>query len=125
MDLYQIIKDKFGNDLVKSENKYCIYDFGNDTTLIELKSRKCCKNAYKTTMIGQNKIDYLYKQNEKFNKSCFCCFNFSDGLYYIPINKETIKSFECNQKGGRKNRGKDEIKNNGYCYIPIKHLIKV
>ncbi len=125
VDLYETIKNRFGSDLVKMENRFSIYDYGSPTTLIELKNRKCCKNAFKNTMIGQNKIDYLYKQHEKHSKSCYCLFNFSDGLYYIPINNETIKTFELNQNGGRKNRFKDEMKKGGYCYIPVKHLCQV
>jgi len=125
LDLYETIKNKFGSDLVKVEDRYSIYDFGSSTTLIELKNRKCKKDSFRNTMIGQNKIDYLYRQNEKFNKLCFCCFNFSDGLYYTPINKDTIKTFELNQNGGRRNRFKDEFKVGGYCYIPVKHLMKV
>ena len=124
-DLLQTIKNKFGNDIIKIENKFSIYDFGNDDILIELKSRKCKKCSFNTTMIGQNKIDYLYKQYDMYNKTCYCMFNFSDGLYYININKETVKQFNMNQSGGRNDRGRNEIKNKGYCYIPIKLLLPV
>ena len=126
LDLYETIKGKFGDDLVKMmEDRYSIYDFGSPATMIELKNRRCKKDSFRNTMIGQNKIDYLYRQNEKFGKLCFCLFNFSDGLYYTPINKETINTFQLNQNGGRRNRFKDEFKVGGYCYIPVKHLMKV
>ena len=47
-------------------------------------------------------------------------FKFTDGLYYYEYNKSDNLEYGM---GGRKDRGRNEIKD--YCYIPIKYLVKL
>ena len=115
-DLFQDIKNRFGADVVKSANKYAVYDFGNDDVFIEVKSRRTPKNRYPDTMIGYNKIRYFL---DNPNKKSYCVFNFTDGAYYVEVNQETVYDFRIGS-GGRRDRGHDEIKQ--YYFIPVKLL---
>jgi len=109
--VYELLKTKFKN-LEKSKNKYCCYDFLNDDTYIELKSRRNNKDKYKTSMLGNNKIKFFTKNNDK---RCFVFFNYFDGLYYFIVNEENLKKCRIG-KGGRYDRGKKEI--DEICFIP-------
>ncbi len=115
ISLYDSIKKRFGDDIAPTTEKYCLYDYQNADTLIELKSRRVKKNTYPDTMIGQNKIDYFLNQNKK----CFCVFNYTDGAYFIEITPENVKMFNT-RNGGRVDRGRPEIKK--YCFIPVNLL---
>jgi hypothetical protein len=88
---------------------------------MELKTRRVSHKQYPTTMIGMNKIDILLKRLEK----TILLFKFTDGLYYFILDDDSIKDCETNQKGGRSDRGVNEYKNNGYCYISYKLLTKI
>jgi hypothetical protein len=104
---------KFGDDITQSKNKYSPYDFINDEYVIELKSRRCLKNTYDTTMILFNKVEKL----KTFNKKILLCFSFIDqDCYYLyDDNDEFIV-----KRGGRKDRNCFEY--NQYLYIPVNLL---
>ena len=92
---------------------YDIFDYYNDTYLVELKSRNNHYSKYPTTMVGYNKLVAA----DKSNKVVLFFFKFTDGLYYHkynPLIEYTI------QTGGRCDRGRPEYKK--YCYIPINFL---
>jgi hypothetical protein len=111
--------------LLTKTKKYATTDFSNSEFEIELKMRNNNYSLYPSTMIGQNKIDYMKLLLINTNKRCILAFKFTDGLYIIELNAENIKSFQECESGGRKDRGKCEWKNRGYCYIPIKLLTKI
>lgn len=115
-DQFEIIKDCLDKNLVKSEKKNALFDFYSETSLIELKSRRNNYNHYPTTMVGYNKIEYGLKSG----KDIYFCFSFLDGLYYYKFSKTDKLEFSL---GGRRDRGKNEIKE--YCFIPIELLIKI
>lgn len=113
-DLFSRIKDKYGDNICKTE-KNCRVDYSDDDVLIELKSRRNTYNKYPTTMISKSKIDYMMKSGKK----SICLFNFLDGVKEIEITPEIISQFEL-KKGGRFDRGRPEL--NQYYYIPIELL---
>lgn len=113
--LLSSIKQKFGTDIIATTDKYCLYDYFNDTTLIELKSRRVSKNRFFQTMIGKNKIDFFLANQ----KRCICVFNYTDGAYYLEITPEVAKQFVVRDYA-RRDRGPCEPKK--YCYIPINLL---
>ena len=92
------------------------YDFYNDTYFVELKSRRCNKNTYPTTMVGYNKI----KKATDPTKTYLFCFKFYDGLFYHIYNPKVIYEIK---KGGRWDRNCLEISD--YLYIPIEDLILI
>ena len=113
----KILQEKFGESLKKTIGKYNQFDFINDDTLIELKSRRCGVNTYPDTMVGLNKLEYAKKN---LDKKIIFCFNFNEGLYYhqyCPDKEYKIRD------GGRTDRGKAEIK--PYFFINSNDLIKV
>tara|TARA_R110002072_G_scaffold192291_1_gene349302 strand:+ start:1315 stop:1719 length:405 start_codon:yes stop_codon:yes gene_type:complete len=114
------INKYFDTTLIQT-SKWCSWDYENKDYLMELKTRRCNHNSYPTTMIGMNKIDKLLKREEKK----VLLFNFKDGLYFFTLDDDTIKECEINQNGGRSDRGTNEYKNNGYCYIPFRLLTKI
>ena len=109
------IKSYFDNDLECCADQYSVVDFTSANTNIELKSRRIKHNKYDTAMIGKNKIDYLLNDN----KRGYIVYKYIDGLYYVEINKENVNRFNLG-KGGRWDRGKEEVSD--IYYIPIDML---
>jgi hypothetical protein len=68
-------------------------------------------------MVGYNKVEYALKHPEKQAYFCVC---FLDGLYCYKFSKDDKLEVRL---GGRRDRGRDEIKE--YCYIPIELLRKI
>ena len=114
IEFIDILKRKFGDDIVQVENKNCSYDYENDEYIFELKSRRCLKNTYDTTMIGYNKI----KSYKKLNKKVVLCFKFTDCNCYYEYDEND--KFEV-KRGGRRDRGRYEYTD--YLFIPIEKLI--
>lgn len=119
-DNLEIIKSVFDNSLKKIKDNYFCFDFSCDSCYVELKSRRCDHNKYKDTMIGKNKLDYA----KYSKKSVYFVFGFNDGLYYWRYNEDDLKNGNVEiRKGGRTDRGRDEIKD--YGFIKTEILIKV
>tara|TARA_Y100000401_G_scaffold84568_1_gene69853 strand:+ start:220 stop:654 length:435 start_codon:yes stop_codon:yes gene_type:complete len=118
-----ILNDYFDTTLSKTKT-YDVVDFENEKFCIELKKRNNNYMKYPTTLIPQNKINYMKKQLT-LDRRCILVFHFDDGLYYIELNPSNIMNLEQNKRGGRNDRGICEFKNNGYCYIDIKLLTKI
>lgn len=85
---------------------------------LELKSRRCKKDTYPTTMIWLNKLIETYKRyNDNWEYTLFL-FNFEDWLYFI----NPFLSFpEFDYKQGRWDRGSFD-KKKGYCYYLVEDL---
>tara|TARA_R110000765_G_scaffold244996_4_gene347195 strand:+ start:907 stop:1320 length:414 start_codon:yes stop_codon:yes gene_type:complete len=104
-------------DLVKLDH-YNPFDFKGINCFVELKSRRNEYSKYPTTMVGMNKIKKARQLIEDDNLIYFC-FNFTDGLYYWLYTE----NIGIEKKGGRWDRGKQEIKD--YFYLPIEYLTKI
>ena len=104
-----------------SKDKFATFDFISEdrNIILELKSRRCKSNQYRTTIVGLNKIEKA-KELVKEDKIVKFLFNFTDGLYeWCDLENYEIK------KGGRTDLiGKKGWKD--YCHINITnlHLIK-
>ena len=125
--------DKKENSLIPKINKYfnCnviktkpYYEFDfideNLKLLFELKSRRNSKLQYYDTMIGTNKVNEGYEMMKKGYKVYFV-FGFTDYISYYELNNPLPNKWF--RKGGRSDRGKEEIKD--YCYIPNRLLINL
>ena len=123
--------DKKENSLIPQLNKYfkCnviktkpFYEFDfidkKLKLLFELKSRRNTKHQYYDTMIGANKVKEGYNMIKKGYKVYFV-FGFTDFISAYELTETSIKE-NWFRKGGRQDRGKDEIKE--YCFIP-NHLL--
>jgi hypothetical protein len=102
------------NSLTHTKYKSDIFDYKGENKYAELKTRTFEKNKYPDTMVGLNKIEYA-KQNP--DTEFYFVFAFTDGLYYWKYNEEDQLNY---RKGGRTDRGYNEIK--PYVYIPISLL---
>jgi hypothetical protein len=109
---YPILKEYFKTDLKQYTSQYDDFDFYDDESDYEQKSRKNNYNAYSETMITLNKTQ---KATEKKIK---LVFNFADGIYWIEYNEDLFKTFN------RKLFSRAEIKSDekDHIYIPI-HLL--
>ena len=118
-EIFEKLKSKFGDDLKKSEDKYSLFDYYSDTCYVELKSRRCSSHTYPDTMIGKNKIDFASTSD----KPVYFIFSYNDGLFWYQYNsEEVIRSMEIRQ-GGRRDRGKPEVKD--YCFIKTEFLKRI
>ena len=99
-------------------DKYSPYDFYNDEYIVEVKTRRNTYNKYPTTFLTQHKFDTLMKDKRRK----LFVFSFTDGVYFVEIDKNNIDKLKQNDYGGRNDRGKDEYRTNGYCHFPIEML---
>ncbi len=113
--LEPMIQKKFGADLIKTPDRYALYDFTNENCCVELKSRRCNSYDYPDTMIGLNKLEYA---REHLNKKIIFCFSFNDGVYYHIYDNN--KHYRVNKNGSTR-VGKFKL----YAYIKKEDLIKI
>jgi len=112
----------FKADLEIVEHKYSLFDYAAKDILIELKSRRCTKNFYESTMIGCNKlINAGHKINKNSSLKIIFVFKFIDCLTYWNFTEEKMKKLQI-QNGGRNDRGRKE--SGLYFHIPNKDLIE-
>jgi hypothetical protein len=115
LDLLPKLQEYFNKDIQHIKTKYSPYDYKDDNTYYELKTRNNCLNEYPTTMIGYDKINK--------DKETIFLFKYIDGLYYIKYNKDNFKDYNL-KLFRRTDRGcKEKLKY--YIYIPIEDLIKI
>ena len=119
LEILDLLKNKFGESITKTKDKYSSFDFEGDNIKIELKSRRNTSDLYPTTMIGYRKI-----QAAKYNKRIqhYYVFQFIDKVLYCQYNESDFKTFEI-KRSGRIDRGR--IESDDYIYIPIKYLIEL
>jgi hypothetical protein len=131
-ELYEpTITEKYGdvircNTTMKSIMK--VYDWENDKTKVELKSRNNDHHYYKTTIIGFNKVEAW--GNDKTDKRYYFLFGFLDGLYEWELTQENYDAIG----------GEDAVKEaidytdteytpfnpkKKHLYIPIDKLVKI
>lgn len=114
--LIGIFREHFKADFKKT-SKFDEFDFISEKIILELKSRRNKKLAYKTTIIGLNKVNKGLDLIKKGFEVYFI-FSFTDCLTYYKLtelNKNWLNM------GGRTDRGRDERKL--YYHIPISELI--
>jgi hypothetical protein len=114
LDLLPKLQEYFNKDIQHIKTKYSPYDYKDNDTYYELKTRNNCLNEYPTTMIGYDKINK--------DKETIFLFKYIDGLYYIKYNKNGFKDYNL-KLFRRTDRGGDKLKY--YIYIPIEDLIKI
>jgi hypothetical protein len=101
-DFYKaIIEENIKDKLKACKGSYNLFDFENDTFMIELKTREVERFKYPTTIIGYDKIlkglEYL-----KENKRVIFYFGFkTDGLYKFELNEDNHKDFKVSKIGCR------------------------
>lgn len=95
--------------------RFCCYDYVNDKTIVELKSRNCSVDTYPTTILTHHKV----KQMMLIDKEKYVFIKFTNGLYKCRLDNDLLKNAILGS-GGRCDRGKDEIRD--YYYIPLRYF---
>jgi hypothetical protein len=116
-EIFNIINNKFNDNIKQKLNRYDKFDFEGDKYLYELKSRNCNYSSYPTTLIPFSKC-------QSDNKKIMFLFNFVDGLYYIRYRKKKFDLFKL--ESFCRNRRSDYIDvKQLYYFIPIEKLRKI
>jgi len=113
-----IIEKYLGIALTQSSDKYAIFDYFNDETYIELKTRRVNHNQYKSLMFGYNKFKKGLEHIAD-GKKVYIFFKCSDGLYFWRLTDKHADEIIIGY-GGRQDRGKTEI--DKVVYVPTKFL---
>lgn len=104
-----------------SRDRFATFDFisEDENIVLELKSRRCKSNQYRTTIVGLNKIEKA-KELVKDGKVVKFLFNFTDGLYeFCDLDNYKIR------KGGRTDLiGEKGWKDYAHIKIDNLHLVK-
>jgi hypothetical protein len=116
-ELLPRIQSFFGGEVKATAGKFDPYDYESNTASFELKSRTNKKDTYPTTCLPADKVKTDHGKKQIY------LFNFTDGLYYIPYDKEMFSTFEC--KPFRRFRVGVKDKEKDYLYIPVDKLIPV
>ena len=114
IELEKLMFDTFG--VIRNQNKYEVFDYESNTTLVELKTRRCYSYSFKDIMMNHSKIELA----RITTKNCYFVFKFVDGIYYWKYDKEVELRTDIN---GRRDRGINEQKQ--FHYIPTNLLKKV
>jgi hypothetical protein len=109
-----IIQEYFGKGIVRSKGgRYSKYDYTDEKSNFELKSRTNKLKQYPTTMITRNKVE-----GNDADKDLILLFNFTDCLAYIQYEAEQFKHYTT-KNFSRLGATFDE---KPHLYIPIDHL---
>lgn len=107
-----ILQQHFGDTLARNTARWGKYDFYNEHSIFELKSRKNKKCDYPTTLMTCNKVI------DTENKELYFLFNFTDELTCIKYDPVLFDTFE-RKPFSRVNQTYDE---KDYFFIPINYL---
>lgn len=110
-----ILGQYFGEDIKKTTEKYCPYDFYTKDYKIELKTRRCNSTTYPSTIIPVKKT-----QQEGNLVFVFC---FSDKLCYINYDKEKFSKYKIEDIEYVRAFGK--ITQVPHIHIPIEDLLEI
>ena len=112
--VYEPLKEFFKTDLKPTLDMYSKYDFYDENTTYELKTRDCKLNSFSTTLIAEDKIIPT-------NKRQYFIFNFHDAIACIKYDKEAFKNYKVGlYKRNRRDDFTDNLKN--HIYIPVGDL---
>ena len=114
-----LLKEYFKDDkLMKTEDRYCGYDFYSENKRIELKTRRNTSFKFDTTILPIKKL----KGVSSFNGTYYFVFKFTNGLFYIKYDESVFKNFKTEMKQ-RRDRG--IIESDMYVMIPIENLTEI
>lgn len=116
-EIFNLIIDHFKyHENIKFSAKFSLYDYeSSDGATFELKSRRCKKNTYSTSLLGTNKITSATNQ--------YFIFSFLDYNGYIKYDKDLFDSFNKKQLKITRSDIKDVPKQ--YFLIPVDKLTEL
>jgi hypothetical protein len=115
------LQTQFDSNLKLSSSNYSLFDYESNLTYVELKTRRCTKHYYRSTIVGVNKIDRaLDLKRLHINIKIYFVFKFIDYICYWQFDEIEMNSFLKSIKT-RNDRHKRETAQ--YLEIPINKLI--
>lgn len=105
-----IIQKYFSSDIQPAEDKFSKFDFFDDDTIYELKSRTNKKDTYPDTMITLDKCTD--------DKPLILLFNYIDCLAYIKYDKEQFTKYKTKMFSKVYIKKDEKL----HLYIPISDL---
>jgi len=107
--------------LTKYRNDLFDFESVDDKIKIELKTRRCCKDDYPSTILGLNKCtEGLRLIDEGYD--IFFTFQFEDGLYYYQLTNYSPTEYTVGNITSHR-RGFEETKK--HAFIPTTLLTKI
>ena len=120
-ELLYKLQNKFDLNLKLSASNYSLFDYESNSTYIELKTRRCTKNFYKSTIVGMNKINRATDLKRlNIDIKIYFVFRFIDYICYWEFNEEDM--LKLNQSKITRN-DRHKIETAKYLEIPINNLI--
>ena len=120
-ELLSKLQSQFDSNLKLSSSNYSLFDFESNSTYVELKSRRCTKNYYKSTIVGMNKINRAIDiKNLNIDIKIYFVFKFMDYICYWEFKEEEMMKLK-QSKITRNDRNK--VEQAKYLEIPINLLI--
>jgi hypothetical protein len=120
-ELLDKLQNKFDLNLKLSASNYSLFDYESNSTYIELKTRRCTKNFYKSTIVGMNKINRATDLKRlNIDIKIYFVFRFIDYICYWEFNEEDM--LKLNQSKITRN-DRHKIETAKYLEIPINNLI--
>jgi len=80
----------FDEAIEETSDKYARYDAYSNTTLYEIKCRRCSIHKYNTTIIPIHKA-------KSITQRLLFVFKFNEGLFYIEYNLGLFQTFESKE----------------------------
>ena len=120
-ELLSKLQTKFDSNLKLSSSNYSLFDFESNSTYVELKSRRCTKGYYRSTIVGMNKINRAIDiKNLNIDIKIYFVFKFIDYICYWEFNETEMMKLK-QSKITRNDRNK--VEQAQYLEIPINLLI--
>lgn len=115
------LQSQFDSNLKLSSSNYSLFDFESNSTYVELKTRRCTKNYYTSTIVGMNKINRAIDlKNLNIDTKIYFVFKFMDYICYWEFNEEEMMTLK-QSRITRNDRNK--VEQGQYLEIPINLLI--
>lgn len=82
-NLLPLFRRVYGDKISKSTDRYSFFDYSDDNSLIELKTRRINHDRFPTALCNLEKVKKLAADPRR----AFLVFSYSDGVYQVPINE--------------------------------------
>ena len=120
-ELLSKLQSQFDSNLKLSSSNYSLFDFESNSTYVELKTRRCTKGYYRSTIVGMNKINRAIDiKNLNIDIKIYFVFKFIDYICYWEFKEEEMMKLK-QSKITRNDRNK--LEQGLYLEIPINLLI--
>tara|TARA_S200002703_G_scaffold139724_1_gene130601 strand:- start:179 stop:607 length:429 start_codon:yes stop_codon:yes gene_type:complete len=109
-NLLPLFRHIYGDAIAKSSDRFSFFDYSDDSTLIELKTRRIRHDQYPTALCNLQKIKRLVADK----RAAYLVFSYLDGVYQVPIDENWMRW--KTRTNTRRDRGREESAT--VCLIP-------